>query len=186
MRAFIAIFFSVLFIYDCSAQDKKFHIVQNAMRRWQDTGLLIYLRTELAYSFAQETLMKGVLSGRDEETKKNKLILTQADKKIILEKLRSRRGAQWPDSLFDNSRGILRDTLQAILYDRQRGWPYFHQYIGKGYFQFSEPLFIRNSSYAILSAIHMVGQSAGYNLFFVYKKVGDDWKRFIVMPLGAW
>ncbi|MFL5740414.1 MAG: hypothetical protein ACJ75B_09375 [Flavisolibacter sp.] len=130
--------------------------------------------------------MNGKLSGSDQETRMNKLFLRTADKAIIGAKLDRARSARWKDSLFENSKGIIQDTLHAIIYDKNRGWPYFHQYIGKGYFQFSEPLFIRNGSFALLTLIHMVGNSAGYNLLFVYKKVGNDWKRYIVMFLGAW
>lgn len=186
MRTLTAIFLFILASHQSYGQDKSNQIIQDAMRRWQDTGTLIYLRSELSYSEAQNVIMKGKLTGGDQETKMNKLVLTKADKDIVLEKLRSRRRAQWKDSLFENSKGVLRDTLQAILYDRQKGWSYFHQNIGKGYFQFSEPLFIQNGTYALLTLIHMVGNSAGYNLLFVYKKDGDDWKRYIMMPLGAW
>ena len=186
MRTFIAIIFSFVFISDCSAQDESLSIVHNAMRRWQDKGKLIYLREELSFSNCQEVLMKGKLYGGDQETKMNKLFLTKADKQFVREKLDRARSARWKDNLFENSKGLLRDTLQTILSDRQRGWPYFHQNIGKGYFQFSEPLFIRNDRYALLTLIHIVGDSAGYNLLFVYKKNGASWKRYIMMPLGAW
>lgn len=186
MSTLITVILLTLLSHQSSAQNRSNQIIHDAMRRWQDTGTLIYLRSELSYSEAQNVILKGKLSGGDQETKTNKLFLTKADKDIVIEKLRSRRLAQWRDSLFENSKGLLCDTLQAILYDRQRGWPYFHQKIGKGYFQFSEPLFIRNGTYVLLTLIHMVGNSAGYNLLLVYKKDRSNWKRYIMMPLGAW
>jgi hypothetical protein len=186
MRTLTAIILFILASHQSPGQDISNQITYDAMRRWQDTGTLIYLRSELSFSEAQKVIITGKLSGGDQETKMNKLFLTKADNEIVLQKLKSRHRAQWKDSLFENSKGLLRDTLQAILYDRQRGWPYFHQNVGKGYFQFSEPIFIRNGRYALLTLIQMVGNSAGYNLLFVYKKEGADWKRYIMMPLGAW
>ena len=186
MRASITIIIFLLFSLNCFAQDAGLFIIHDAMKRWQDTGKLIYLIEELSYGDFQDVLMKGKLYGGDSETRKNRLFLTKADRSIIQEKLDRARSARWKDSLFNNSKGFFLDTLQAILYDKARAWPYFHQYIGKGYFQFSEPLFIRKGSYTLLAPVHMAGNSSGYKLLYIYKKDGTVWKRYIMMPLGAW
>jgi hypothetical protein len=103
MRILIALILPLLISHQGYGQDLSQQIIQNAMRRWQDTGTLIYLRAELSYSWAKEALIKGKLYGGDEETRMNKMVLTKADKKLVLQKLHSRRSTQWADSLFENS-----------------------------------------------------------------------------------
>ena len=61
MRASITIIIFLLFSLNCFAQDAGLFIIHDAMKRWQDTGKLIYLIEELSYGDFQDVLMKGKL-----------------------------------------------------------------------------------------------------------------------------
>jgi len=187
MRIFILIALFIPIGFACEAQDASQQIINDALHRLQDTGTLIYVVDKYGwYDDAKEVLLKGKLSGGDEETQQNKLVLTADDKKLLKKQFNNPSSGYWVNDLVTNSKSIRNDSLSRILFDKEKGWAFFHREFGKAYFQISDPIFIRNNSLAFVTLIQMQGNSAGYKLLYVYKKQGQTWKRFILVVLGAW
>jgi hypothetical protein len=168
-------------------QDLPFSIIENTIRRWQDTGMIIYVRNELPFSKDAKTiLLTQRLRGTDTEPNNNVFRLNRNDKKLIRKQIESQKVGIWPDSLFANSKGIYSDSLYNILRGKDKGWQYFLQHFGPKYFEFSIPILLRNNAIAIFTIIDMSGPSSGIYLMYVYKKAGNQWKKFVVQGIGAW
>jgi hypothetical protein len=187
MRPFILIAILVSIELSCVAQDESQQIINDALHKLQDSGAVVYVTDKYGwYDNAKDVLLKGKLSGGDQETRQNRLVLTADDKKIVKEQLSNPRSGHWIKDLVTNSKSITNDSLTKILFNKEKGWTFFHREFGKGYFQISDPIFIRNNSFAFVNLIQMLDYSAGHKLLYVYKKQNQTWKRFILVVLGAW
>ena len=186
MKALMLILFSFLSIFS-NGQDLPFGIIENSIHRWQDSGRIIYVRNELPFSNdAKAILFRVGLRGTDTEPNKNVFRLNGNDKKLFLKQIESQKVGTWPDSLFANSKGLYKDSLNNILSKEDKGWQYFHKFLGPKYFEFSRPIILRKNTIAIFTMIDMVGGSSGSYRMYIYKKKNGQWKKFVVQGIGAW
>ena len=163
-------------LYGQSNTDFK-QIIEDAIRKRQDTGDVIYIDTALFF----DPVIKNIFKKRSiwtvvNDSKRAKIILSKRERQSIVGQSKNNEYLIWPDSLFNRGRRV----------------SYFDSiYITRGgyqikYFAFSRPIFIKDNTVSLFEFVYMYGSSAGYKEIWFYRKGNKYWKRWVIITLGAW
>jgi len=109
---------------------------------------------------------------------------TETDRKSIAASLEKPPIQQWSESYFSQVKLVHQDTIDAIFQDRDRSWSYFHQYIGKNFYRFSAPIFLRNYTYCLFYMGNQCGPLCGQGQLALYRKSQGTW--VIVKTFCRW
>lgn len=105
--------------------------------------------------------------------------LSNKEKRYVKSELNKMRKYVWRDSLFKNSMLIKKDSINYAFgksnKSKMDGWSYFNTHLGEGYYDFSKPIFIRNSTVCIFYKGHHCGWLCGDGVVAVYIKKGNKW-----------
>ena len=112
------------------------------------------------------------------------IFFTETDRKSIAAYLEKPPIQQWSASYFSQVKLINPDTIDAIFKDRDRSWSYFHQHIGKNFYRFSAPIFLRNYTYCLFYMGNQCGPLCGQGQLALYKREQGAW--VIVKAFCRW
>jgi hypothetical protein len=125
-------------------------------------------------SLKQSNCLQAVLA--DNKT------LTPAELKAI-EVAATYKAARWSATEFANTTLLEADTINAIFENRYKGWTHFREHIGRDFYEFSFPIFIRNGTYCLFYTAMYCGELCAEGNLILYKKSGTNWvemKRYCI------
>lgn len=106
------------------------------------------------------------------------LVLTKAEHLNINKAIADMQKTTWKEGLFNNSVMIRRDTLDVIFRNpKHGGWDEFYKKYGRGYYQFSKPIFLRSHTFCIFYKGHSCGELCGSGGTSVYQLINGKWKN---------
>lgn len=104
------------------------------------------------------------------------LVLTNDEKYYILTELATQKAdSLWKNITLPNARLVPKQTILDIFTNKAKGWSYFHDGIGKGFYMFTFPIFFRNNNYCAFYYGYSCGNVCGDGAFVIYKKVNGKW-----------
>lgn len=104
------------------------------------------------------------------------LVLTDEEKYYILTELAAQKAdSLWKNITLPNARMVPKQTILDIFNNKNKGWSYFHDGIGKGFYMFTFPIFFRNNNYCAFYCGYSCGNVCGDGAFIIYKKVNGKW-----------
>jgi hypothetical protein len=113
------------------------------------------------------------------------LILTAKEKQFIIKRLADQVDTTiWNEINIPNSLVIARDSILAILRDRNKGWDYFYTNYGNNVNSFTIPIFFRHNRLCAFYADVGCGELCGFGEFAIYRREKSNWVRWIT--LYAW
>jgi hypothetical protein len=182
-------FLSIILLTSCcqgfAQQDTSLFFVEDAIRSRKGVDKIVYLDSSLSFYRPFRTFIRrGKVEGFKGQTKAV-MKFTRKDVQHIDREFRRKRVVKWQDALFPNSVRINQDTL-LLLSKNASSHAYFKQNFANKYFFFSQPVFIRNGTVAILRVVEMVEPSAGYDLLYIYTRKQGKWKQQMHILTGAW
>ena len=139
-----------------------------------------------AISFIKEGLNRSIThDSQKEKTELQLLSFTRKEKEYINKELSKMQKFRWKDSLLNNSLLIKQDTINAIFNKRLfDGWGYFHSRYGQGFYEFSNPIFLRNHTMCIFYKGYSCGSLCGEGDLTVYVNEKGKWIRKCL--LSSW
>jgi hypothetical protein len=172
--------------------------IENLIRKDQPAGQIFYTdKINPTYLLKIKThLSKKYISGENNETKQNTIVLTRQEKKYLWEQFESFNKPYWTENLFSNSRLVKADSLMAFIrkansdYSESLNNPnnsgYDKANMMKNYqrpnvFQFSKPVYLRNNSICLIFLSYSCGDPCGRDELCFYKKEKDNWTKWIVV-----
>ena len=93
--------------------------------------------------------------------------------------------SRWRDGWFKQLKVISRDTVSSIFETKAKGWDYFLKAVGRGYRNFSMPIFLRNDSLCIFYSDVYCGDRCEDGNIHLYKKEDGIWIQ-IPSPCITW
>ena len=105
------------------------------------------------------------------------LVLTDDEKYYILTELAAQKAdSLWKNITLPGARMVPKQTILEIFNNKNKGWSYFHDGIGKGFYMFTFPIFFRNNNYCAFYYGYSCGNLCGDGAFIIYKKVNGKWR----------
>lgn len=141
------------------------------------------LYTDSISSFTLSEMRKALDADtlyNDPEIKKGLItVFTKPEKLYIRTELDSMRHFAWGKGVFAKSRLIPADTISHIFGKKSNitgdGWQYFYTWFGKGFHEFSKPIFLRNNTMCIFYSSYHCGWLCADGNLSIYVKEGDKW-----------
>ncbi|MNY21558.1 hypothetical protein D3C86_1551150 [compost metagenome] len=109
------------------------------------------------------------------------LVLSKAEKNLIHSEIDKLNQKFVNKELLKKSHFIPNGKLDLILKDPISGWSGFNKKYGKGYYSFSKPIFIRDSSICIFFSNFTCGMLCAQGELSVYKKSGGQWVKWFTL-----
>ncbi len=129
---------------------------------------------QFSLKYLKEAILKDTLYN-DFFFKKNnpeqQLILTDHERKYVLQEIAKQTGSVWPENLFPNSSRREYAKVMGVAVG------------GPRIYSFSQPIFIRENSVCICYYAYYCGMECGQGAVEVYHKIDLKWKRWITMTL---
>jgi len=113
-----------------------------------------------------------------------RIIFTKAERVFIKSELDKMATFRWTEGLLANAKMIKQDTVFSVFNDRSKGWSYFYNHFGFGYYSFSKPIFIRNNSICFFYRDHSACDLCGSGELAAYVLKKGKWVK--LMTLYAW
>lgn len=112
-------------------------------------------------------------------------LVTKEEHAYIKKQIDSMKLFAWNEALFKRSKLIREDSLRSIFKnpDSYQASKNFYTQYGNGYYSFSKPIFLRNSTLCIFYSYYSCGgmvACGGYNLT-IYKRAKGHWVRWLLL-----
>jgi hypothetical protein len=176
-------------------------ILSKAFRQIASQEQILYIDTVNADASVitrlKEIFHKGELT---DKRLGNTITLTKSEQKYLLTELGQR--IIWNDYLFTNGKRISSDSMRIFLKKQNtdrvktinqaakskdtltikalgelKNYPYV--------FTFAKPIYIRNNTVCLISFIAMCGNECGQTETSFYKKVNNEWTKWVVVSSGT-
>ena len=190
-------FFGVGVTYGQVSQDDT-AILLKAFRQITTQRQIVYVDSVNANKSVPERLKDAFQKGTVTDKRQgNSITLTKAEQNYLLSQL----GQQmvWSDSLFPNSKRINADSMwtflrqmnaQRVLSLNQaasqkdtvtiKNLKYYYPYV----FIFAKPIYIRNNTVCLIAFSAMCGGNCGQTETSFYKKINNEWTKWIIVSAG--
>ncbi|HEY9005910.1 MAG TPA: hypothetical protein VIM75_07240 [Ohtaekwangia sp.] len=116
---------------------------------------------------------------RIEGYRRNSLVLTREEKSMIINTLRSLKPDSSHVDFYIDREIVSSDTIDALLQNPEKGWPYFRKKYREGYYTVSKPIFFRENTLCLFSYSYSCGMLCGGGNISIYKKTLFGWRSYI-------
>lgn len=177
------------------------HLIHKRIRKIQPSGTIYYANhpdygpIEYTLNYFNSRKFKSRLKDAGDSI----LTLTQKEQQYLISELKKAPKVSFPDSLFENSKCIIADSLvmhvERLNKQSQHSLPSIDDTIQTSIesefktrywaFFFSNPIYIRNKS-IFLTYFMFYDRSSGSQLLVFYKKHQDRWIPWIIAGSGDW
>lgn len=99
---------------------------------------------------------------------------TKEDIELINEKIRP-SSFIWSSDMFGGVRIVTKNSICEIFNDKRKGWSHFQKDIGKGYYTFSLPIFLKKNKYCLFYSDYHCGYECGGGHFKLYRNEKGKW-----------
>ena len=107
------------------------------------------------------------------------IILTKLELEYVVNEIKKNKKIEnWSRGLIENSKLISKKKVNKIFQDSSKGWKYFNDKIGSGFYSFSKPIFLRENSICFFYNSYGSGSLSGSGEFAVFVKENGEWKHF--------
>lgn len=132
----------------------------------QEVADINFLLSDKPFSFEYFDCISDLLTDTTTYTKEELLFIKDKEYPLL---------TKWTKESFGNTKLVSSDTINAIFKDNSKWWTYFNKHIGRSFYTFSVPIFLRNDSYCLFYSDHHCGGLCGGGNLTLYKKQNNKW-----------
>ena len=186
MKYFIAIIITATFLNKLEAQNDPASVkfIRSVVT---DNEKILYIDSLQRYALTEmrKTLSSDTLYDDPEEREHIITIFTKEEGVYIRHAIDSIKNFTWSKKLFEKSQLIPTDTVNKIFSHNNDlpvdGWSYFYTYFGKGFHEFSRPIFLRGQTMCLFYSAYHCGWLCAEGDFAIYIREGNKWVKKYVL-----
>lgn len=183
MKSIITIIFIFLFVFHVKAQQQSSELLtyvinSNILKNYNNVIISDIDSSQVAFVMRIAKLNKNVFQSID--TSRNKIILTNKEKKLIINAFKSTTILQWESKDFADFKVISKIEIKEYIKENKLN----------GYINVTHPIFFRDGQFALVYFSNFYGDltrsGGGVNNFTFYKFTNGTWKKWVILIDGIY
>jgi len=107
------------------------------------------------------------------------IVLTRDEKNMIINTLHSIKPDSSHVGFYIDEEFASSDTINALLQNPKKGWPYFKKRYRGSYYAAAKPIFLRNNTLCVFMYRSVCSGECGHADLSIYRRTLFGWKRYI-------